>query len=451
VDEMHQPQEAGYESGGVGCQEPPELTRCSSTSDIAEQSCPDSLQEQTNDNTNECSLDSVTAQDQEATDGLVKDADRPMIMIRRSSSPAELEWHSDSLHSNGRRSDHERGESVSSDVMNGYSRETEYLMPWQNCEDEPEITTPTDVNIDHDARRWLQLTPTDPTAPLTEMLRKCPQYFCNSLPQVKRMRNSNAFSRKTQAFLACRMLAFSKRFEASLEKVIDSHATISGASLGTKAAACTAEEIGSRRKGVCHAVMCMTAWKTSLLIGGEIIPAGQSSGSHAVKRQHERSSVIRDSSECLTGDCSIIAGGNLAGWHPDSAAVLWRRILGILGDVNNIQSSKIHAKVFGYLYELWYKLAKIRDNLSISLDNQSSPSPPILIPPLRMFASWLFKATTLPNEYKEGKLQAYKLICGMMTRRQDVLPNSDVLVHFYLVLHNGLNHEDQSPRDNKKS
>lgn len=69
---------------------------------------------------------------------------------------------------------------------------------------------------------------------------------------------------------------------------------------------------------------------------------------------------LPDSSECLAGDCSIIAGGNLSGWHPDSAAVLWRRILGILGDVNNIQSTKIHAKVFGYLYELWYKLAKVK-------------------------------------------------------------------------------------------
>ncbi|NWX88950.1 RGPA2 protein, partial [Nothoprocta pentlandii] len=152
---------------------------------------------------------------------------------------------------------------------------------------------------------------------------------------------------------------------------------------------------------------------------------------------------LTDSSEFLADDCSIIAGGSLTGWHPDSAAVLWRRILGILGDVNNIQSPKIHAKVFGYLYELWYKLAKIRDNLAISLDNQSTPSPPVLIPPLRIFASWLFKATTLPNEYKEGKLQAYRLICAMMTRRQDVLPNSDFLVHFYFVMHLGLTSEDQ--------
>ncbi|XP_008107296.1 ral GTPase-activating protein subunit alpha-2 isoform X3 [Anolis carolinensis] len=152
---------------------------------------------------------------------------------------------------------------------------------------------------------------------------------------------------------------------------------------------------------------------------------------------------LTDSSEFLADDCSIIAGGNLIGWHPDSASVLWRRILGILGDVNNIKSPKIHAMVFEFLYELWYKLAKIRDNLAISLDNQSTPAPPILIPPLRIFASWLFKAATLPDDYKEGKLHSYKLICAMMTRRQDFVPNPDFLVHFYLVMHIGLNSKDQ--------
>lgn len=76
-----------------------------------------------------------------------------------------------------------------------------------------------------------------------------------------------------------------------------------------------------------------------------------------------------DSSEFLADDCSIIAGGSLIGWHPDSASVLWRRILGILGDVNNIQSPKIHAKVFGYLYELWYKLAKVLYIIFSSNDN----------------------------------------------------------------------------------
>uniref|UniRef100_A0A672J9X0 Rap-GAP domain-containing protein n=1 Tax=Salarias fasciatus TaxID=181472 RepID=A0A672J9X0_SALFA len=153
--------------------------------------------------------------------------------------------------------------------------------------------------------------------------------------------------------------------------------------------------------------------------------------------------ALADSSECLADDVSIIAGGTLTGWHADSAFVLWRRILGILGDVNNIRCPKIHAKVFSYLYDLWHKLAKIRDNLGISVDNQSSPPQPAFIPPLRMLASWLFRATMLPAEYKAGKLQAYKLICEMMTRHQDVLPNSDFLVHLYHIMHKGFTSEDQ--------
>ncbi|XP_031684913.1 ral GTPase-activating protein subunit alpha-2-like isoform X4 [Oncorhynchus kisutch] len=153
--------------------------------------------------------------------------------------------------------------------------------------------------------------------------------------------------------------------------------------------------------------------------------------------------ALSDSSECLTDDVSIIAGGSLTGWHADSAFVLWRRILGILGDVNSIRCPRIHAKVFSYLYDLWHKLAKIRDNLGISVDNQSSPPRPVFIPPLRMLASWLFKATMLPSEFKMGKLQAYKLICEMMTKNQDVLPNSDFLVHLYQVMHKGFTSEDQ--------
>lgn len=49
----------------------------------------------------------------------------------------------------------------------------------------------------------------------------------------------------------------------------------------------------------------------------------------------------------------------------------------------------------------------------------------------------------LPVEYKAGKLQAYTLICEMMTRHQDLLPNSDFLVHLYYVLHKGFTSDDQ--------
>ncbi|XP_035302684.1 ral GTPase-activating protein subunit alpha-2 isoform X4 [Cricetulus griseus] len=297
----------------VGQQQVP---RSSSTSDITEPFCSDSSQGQKVENSQNLSS-SESKSVQESKGHVKREHEGITILVRRSSSPAELDLKDDLQQTQGRCRERQKSESTGSDTAVGSSNETELPMSqWQTCDEDPELSTPTDAVPDSDARHWLQLSPTD-------------------------------------------------------------------------------------------------------------------------------ASNLTDSRECLADDCSIIAGGNLTGWHPDSAAVLWRRVLGILGDVNNIQSPKIHARVFGYLYKLWHKLAKIRDNLAVSLDNQSSPSPPLLIPPLRMFASWLFKATTLPNEYKEGKLQAYKLICAMMTRRQDVLPNSDFLVHFYLVMHLGLTSEDQ--------
>lgn len=53
------------------------------------------------------------------------------------------------------------------------------------------------------------------------------------------------------------------------------------------------------------------------------------------------------------------------------------------------------------------------------------------------------QATMLGERYKQGKLHAYKLICKIMKRRQDVSPNSDFLTHFYNIMHCGLLHQDQ--------
>ncbi|XP_052638598.1 ral GTPase-activating protein subunit alpha-1 isoform X12 [Harpia harpyja] len=153
--------------------------------------------------------------------------------------------------------------------------------------------------------------------------------------------------------------------------------------------------------------------------------------------------TVTETSEFPSECCSVMAGGTLTGWHADVATVMWRRMLGILGDVNSIMDPEIHAQVFDYLCELWQNLAKIRDNLGISTDNLTSPSPPVLIPPLRILTPWLFKATMLTDKYKQGKLHAYKLICKTMKRRQDVSPNRDFLTHFYNIMHCGLLHVDQ--------
>ncbi|XP_048831336.1 ral GTPase-activating protein subunit alpha-2 isoform X2 [Brienomyrus brachyistius] len=346
VEEGQLPESGGDGESGDG--ESP-LPRSSSTSDIT-QSTGDGFHV-TQCQKKEYSPTARSGDCQAAgTDGGVtgrKGNELPTILIRRSSSPAELECAGDGCTGGGQAKLREKSESVSSETSNGYLNDADVNLSWQTFEEESEPPSPHDVGIDPDPQRSL-----------TEALAG-PE--CAFPPQP-----------------------------ASL-------------------------------------------------------PRPQHSPPLLEDTMHQ--SVLHmedlDSSECLTDDISIIAGGSLTGWHADSAAVLWRRILGILGDVNSIRNPQIHAKVFLYLHELWHKLAKIRDNLGISVDNQSSPPRPVLIPPLRMFASWLFKATTLPPEYKAGKLQAYKLICEMMTKHQDVLPNSDFLVHFYHVMHQGFTSEDQ--------
>lgn len=56
---------------------------------------------------------------------------------------------------------------------------------------------------------------------------------------------------------------------------------------------------------------------------------------------------------------------------------------------------------------------------------------------------FILQATMLTERYKQGKLHAYKLICRIMKRRQDVSPNTDFVTHFYNIMHQGLLHQDQ--------
>ena len=59
---------------------------------------------------------------------------------------------------------------------------------------------------------------------------------------------------------------------------------------------------------------------------------------------------------------SVIAGGNVRGWLPDVAIILWKRMLGALGNVNDIADASLHAQVFHYLIELSNTLIKVRLN-----------------------------------------------------------------------------------------
>lgn len=56
---------------------------------------------------------------------------------------------------------------------------------------------------------------------------------------------------------------------------------------------------------------------------------------------------------------SVLTGGQIPGWTPDVAVVLWKRMLGILGDVNAIKQCNVHEKVMGHLLDLQETLFKV--------------------------------------------------------------------------------------------
>ncbi|XP_056111855.1 ral GTPase-activating protein subunit alpha-2 isoform X2 [Rhinichthys klamathensis goyatoka] len=328
------------------------LPRSSSTSDITQQ-INDTFPGQKRDESADTSRTCVS----ESSSSGKRESDAPMILIRRSSSPADLDYPGEGAPTFLKNKLREKSESVSSETSNGYLNDAEVgLLAWHAVEEEPDSPSTHDMSVTADtvSQRSLLLSHTEALAGSD----------CAALPHCPPV---------SPALLL--------------------------------------------PHGCCE--------------GPQLLEDAMNMPHHL------------DSSEFLADDVSIIAGGSLTGWHADSAFVLWRRILGILGDVNSIRCARIHAKVFSYLYELWHKLAKIRDNLGIRVDTDTAMARPLFFPPLRMLASWLFKATMLPSEFKAGKLQAYKLICEMMTKHQDVLPNSDFLVHLYHVMHKGFTSDDQ--------
>ncbi|XP_062864110.1 ral GTPase-activating protein subunit alpha-2 [Trichomycterus rosablanca] len=337
------------------------LLRSSSTSDITQQLTDSFPAQQREESPNTGSSDGSSAGKRES--------EAPTILVRQSSSPADLDSTGGTGSLSVKTRHYEKSESISSEASNCYLSDADVNpLTWPTLEEEHDPPSPNDVTV-----------------------------------------------------------------SVSMEMTADTESQRSLLLSQSEALA------GSECMHLLHSAPLSPCPPISPTL---LLPQGYSDGSQLLEDAMHMPHDL-DSSEFLADDVSIIAGGSLTGWHADSAFVLWRRILGILGDVNNIRCPRIHSKVFCYLYELWHKLAKIRDNLGINVDSQSPLPRPLFIPPLRMLASWLFKATMLPAEFKHGKLQAYRLICEMMTKHQDVLPNSDFLVHLYHVMHKGFTNDDQ--------
>ena len=54
----------------------------------------------------------------------------------------------------------------------------------------------------------------------------------------------------------------------------------------------------------------------------------------------------------------------------------------------------------------------------------------------------------MPEEFKAGRLIAFKLMCNMFVRRHDHLPSFQLLNHFYRLMHVGLTTIDKARKMN---
>ncbi|XP_017775856.1 PREDICTED: ral GTPase-activating protein subunit alpha-1 isoform X1 [Nicrophorus vespilloides] len=129
----------------------------------------------------------------------------------------------------------------------------------------------------------------------------------------------------------------------------------------------------------------------------------------------------------------VVCGGSVRGWLPDVAVILWRRMLGALGNVNKIADPNLHAQVFDYLVKLNSTLIKIKMNQGISIDNQSTPISPELVPPLTLILPWCFGALNLPQNYEAGKINALRLVCTITVHCNP--QHRNYLPLFYRSLH----------------
>lgn len=138
---------------------------------------------------------------------------------------------------------------------------------------------------------------------------------------------------------------------------------------------------------------------------------------------------------------SILSGGSSTGWLPDVAAVMWKRMLGSLGNVNLITQHDLHYQIFRYLVDMTNNLIKIKHNLGISLDNLNTPPQPRLTPPINIAAPWCYGALILDSAYKKGKVSAIQLLCTLAINNS--LKNKNEITIFFYFLHLILIGEDR--------
>lgn len=141
-------------------------------------------------------------------------------------------------------------------------------------------------------------------------------------------------------------------------------------------------------------------------------------------------------------DKCVLLGGSTRGWTTENSVIMWRRMLGLFGNLNNIDDPDNHLVAMRGLAVMLHDFIKTRENQGVSLDNQFTPELPSLIPPYLFNVGWLLQATHLPRQFRESRLTAYKLLCLMTIRKHDIELSQLHYVAFYEALHRGLMSSD---------
>ncbi|XP_065187715.1 ral GTPase-activating protein subunit alpha-2-like [Sycon ciliatum] len=162
-------------------------------------------------------------------------------------------------------------------------------------------------------------------------------------------------------------------------------------------------------------------------------------GSQLLEEEPITGTMHPDSKQGREDGIEVVLGGRQRGWTPVSAAVLWRRMLGLLGNPNLFADPSLHddaLRCLGIILDILFKLHNcegepVKPDLPLEYD-----------PPLLVFAPWCFQACDLPDKYLAGKLRAYELLCRMTIVRHDHTVSEQHLSHFYRTLYKAFTSEN---------
>ncbi|GAU97901.1 hypothetical protein RvY_09124 [Ramazzottius varieornatus] len=137
---------------------------------------------------------------------------------------------------------------------------------------------------------------------------------------------------------------------------------------------------------------------------------------------------------------SVMAGGQMQGWSPDSTCALWFRVFGVIGPVNKIKqpiSHKFALQSVNHIVHLLHAIHEKERHISseLSIPKTESFIPVSIVVPL------LCEATDLPDTFHESQVLALQMLLEIAFRVSS-LPKG-FLGQLFHVVHKSLLSQDQ--------